>query len=239
MDNALRRAANVHSGHNGGVHEAERERPCRQQMAADLAKTYLYHITDVQNLPRIIATGALLSDSALAAAGGAKVNIGHDHIKHRRMTQIRVPCAAGRFVGEFVPFYFCPRSPMLYRVNKGIGNNPPGCQRTIVHLVTSVQHAVQTGNSWAFSDGGAGAFYTQFYNDLEMLSSLNWDAINAHYWQEVTTQKSAEFLVADRFDWGLIRGIGCYEDAAAEQVAKLLKDVDNPPAVSVKRSWYY
>lgn len=208
-------------------------------MPRDLRRTYLYHITDVKNLPKIIGTGALLSDSALAAGGGPTVNIGYDHIKQRRMTQIRVPCAGNRFVGEFVPFYFCPRSPMLYRVNRGIGNNPPGCQKTIVHLVTSVHHAVNSGNVWAFSDGGAGAFYTQFYDDLAQLDSLNWEAIGAKYWQEVTTQKSAEFLVADQFQWGLIRAIGCYEDAVAEAVNKLTETAANPPAVEVRRGWYY
>ncbi len=208
-------------------------------MPRDLRRTYLYHITDIQNLPKIIGTGALLSDSALAAGGGPAMNIGYDHIKQRRMTQIRVPCAGNRFVGEFVPFYFCPRSPMLFRVNKGIGNNPPGCQKTIVHLVTSVHHAVNSGNPWAFSDGGAGAFYTQFYDDLARLESLNWDAIEAKYWQEVTTEKSAEFLIADQLPWGLIRSIGCFEDAVAEAVTKLTAAAPHPPTVEVRREWYY
>ena len=208
-------------------------------MPRDLAKTYLYHITDVKNLPKIIQSGGLLSDAALAAAGGPAVNIGYDHIKLRRMTEIRVPCAGNRFVGEFVPFYFCPRSPMLYRVNKGIGNNPPGCQRTIVHLVTSVHHAVNTGHVWAFSDGGAGAFYTGFFDDLARLDSLSWDAINARYWQEVTTQKSAEFLVADRFPWSEIKAIGCYEDEIAKQVTKLTAGHANAPGVVIRPGWYY
>ena len=44
--------------------------------------------------------------------------IGYTHIKERRMKQIRVACCGGRFVGEFVPFYYCPRSPMLFTTNK-------------------------------------------------------------------------------------------------------------------------
>lgn len=69
-------------------------------MPRDLGTTYLYHITDVKNLLRIIAAGALLSDNALAAAGGPAVNIGYDHIKLRRMTKIRVPCAGNRFTSS-------------------------------------------------------------------------------------------------------------------------------------------
>jgi len=32
----------------------------------DLTKTHLYHITDISNLPSILANGGLLSDCALA-----------------------------------------------------------------------------------------------------------------------------------------------------------------------------
>lgn len=54
------------------------------------------------------------------------------------MTQTRVDCCGGRFVGEFVPFYFCPRSPMLFTVNRGNTGRPLGCQRAIVHLVSTL-----------------------------------------------------------------------------------------------------
>ncbi len=59
-------------------------------MPLDLAKTHIYHITDVENLAAIIQSGGLMSDVALAAAGGPAVSIGYAHIKHRRMTKYRV-----------------------------------------------------------------------------------------------------------------------------------------------------
>jgi ssDNA thymidine ADP-ribosyltransferase, DarT len=83
------------------------------------ANTCIYHITDVANLPRILQSGGLYSDAALAAVGGPAQQIGYGHIKQRRMTQYRVDCCGNRFVGEFVPFYFCPRSVMLYTINQG------------------------------------------------------------------------------------------------------------------------
>ena len=71
----------------------------------------IYHITDIDNLPSILAHGGLFSDAVMS--GRDPTVIGYDHIKRRRVTQIRVPCCGNRFVGEFVPFYLCPRSPML------------------------------------------------------------------------------------------------------------------------------
>lgn len=112
-------------------------------MPLDLAKTYSYHIMDVANLAAIIQSGGLLSNVALANAAGPAVSIGHAHIKQRRMKQYIVPCVGNRFVGKFVPFYFCPRSPMLYTINRGnVPGRPAGCQRTILHLVSTVQAAL-------------------------------------------------------------------------------------------------
>src|SRR5688572_18575557 len=107
-------------------------------MPIDIAVTSIYHITDIENLPAILATGGLVSDVALADAGAKPEVIGYAHIKHRRMHVTQIPCCGNRFVGEFVPFYYCPRSPMLYTINRGNTGRPAGCQRTIVHLVSTV-----------------------------------------------------------------------------------------------------
>ena len=73
-------------------------------MAVDPLKTLIYHITDVSNLPAVVAAGGLLSDSALS--GGNHQVIGYANIKSRRMTEIKVDCCGNHYVGEFVPFYF-------------------------------------------------------------------------------------------------------------------------------------
>lgn len=158
----------------------------------------IYHITDVENLPGILAAGGLRSDAAMAAH--EPTVIGYGHIKQRRMTEIRVDCCGGRFVGEFVPFYFCPRSPMLYAVNQGNAGRQRGCQRSIVHIVSTIGAAISQNRPWAISDGNAGAFHTEFFSDLAVLSQLDWEAIRATQWQGRTHQKSAEFLLADFFD---------------------------------------
>lgn len=197
----------------------------------------IYHITDLANLAGIVARVGLRSDVAMAA-GNPEV-IGYGHIKERRATEIRVDCCDNRFVGEFVPFYFCPRSPMLYTVNKGNTGRPVGCQRTIIHLVSRVGTALQTGKDWAISDGNAGAFHTSFYRDLKELKNLDWKSIRATSWQGMTHQKSAEFLVADFFPWPAFHAIGCHNLEVAAQVAAILDPSPHRPVVSVEPTWYY
>ncbi|MCO2549221.1 DUF4433 domain-containing protein [Pseudomonas aeruginosa] len=197
----------------------------------------IYHITDIANLPGIIASG-LQSDAVMVQSGQHSV-IGYDHIKLRRLQQIGVDCCGSRYVGEFVPFYFCPRSPMLFTVNMGNTGKPKGCQSDIVHLVSSVGIGMGLQRQWAFSDGNAGAFHTDFYNDITKLADLDWSAINAKYWGEKRHQKQSEFLVAEQFPWQGIQFIGCHNPRAAERVEQIMSHSQHRPEVRVKNDWYF
>lgn len=190
-------------------------------MSIEPDKIAIYHITDVANLPSIIRSGGLKSDCAMAKV--AHTPIGYAHIKQRRMTEVRIPCRGDRFVGEFVPFYYCPRSPMLYVINKGATDRPAGCQQTIIHLVSTVATAVGTGRQWAISDGNAGAAYPSFYDDMKKgFAAIDWEAVRATDWRGKTSQKSAEFLIADRFPWSAIHSIGCHNSKVAEDIQGIL-----------------
>lgn len=204
----------------------------------DFADTWIYHITGISNLRAIMASGAILSDMALCSVPHQV--IGYGHIKQRRMTEYRVPCCPGApFVGEFVPFYYSPRSVMLYTVNIGSTGLPPGCQRDIVHLVSTINSATAHGTDWAISDGNAGAAHTSFYGTLDSLASLDWNAINERNWSGRQHQKSAEFLVRDQVPWSAIRGIGCFDERAAAAVAAVLSGATHAPQVKVLPEWYY
>jgi hypothetical protein len=200
-------------------------------------KVLIYHITDVVNLAGILAEGGLLSDVAMAQKNPTV--IGYSHIKARRMKEIRVACCRGRFVGEFVPFYLCPRSPMLFTINKGNTGRPAGCQKSILHLVSVVEFALTLGGPWAVSDGNAGAFHTCFYSDLVANRLLDWAAIRATNWQGKQHQKAAEFLVADFFPWNGIQKIGCYNSPMAARVKELLQNQSHCPLVETQPLWYY
>jgi len=86
------------------------------------ARPLIYHVTHVDTLSRIVADGALWSDAVMAARGGPAVAIGMSAIKLRRLRELPVKCHPGDYVGEYVPFYFCPRSIMLYLLH--MGNHP-------------------------------------------------------------------------------------------------------------------
>ena len=206
----------------------------------DPSKARIYHITDVSNLEAIFAEGSIISDALARKRATATTVIGYAHIKDRRLTQYRIACCGNRFVGEFVPFYFCPRSPMLYTINIGKTGRQPGCQATIVHLVSTVQNGYELNQPWAISDGNAGALYTTFANDVEALDRVNWEVVNSTDWKgERLSTKMTEFLVADRFPISALIGIGCENAGTAEMASRIVAQYFPDLPVKVIKKWYY
>lgn len=79
----------------------------------------IYHIVHVDRLASLIQDGYLWCDAEMqqrAQQGRTSgTNIGMNNIKQRRLT-LPLRSHAGLHVGDCVPFYFCPRSVMLYLI---------------------------------------------------------------------------------------------------------------------------
>lgn len=206
----------------------------------------IYHILNIDNLPSLIEQGCLLSDDQMKKRNIKFTPIGMSEIKRRRL-QLPVTCHHGLMVGACVPFYFCPRSIMLYLLHR---SNAPGLaymggQRLIIHLEADlgevVQWAENVGGLWAFTTSNAGAYYAEFYNDMTNLNLVNWPAVNAKDFTDpqVKEGKQAEFLLQDAFPWCLIRTIGVIDNKVADQVKKILPQRGDLPLVRVKPEWYY
>lgn len=80
------------------------------------AQPKIYHIVHVDKLASIAADGCLWSDVQLDNRNAPGTVIGMNHIKERRKAKA-LPSYADLRVGECVPFYFCPRSVMLYMMS--------------------------------------------------------------------------------------------------------------------------
>jgi ssDNA thymidine ADP-ribosyltransferase, DarT len=77
----------------------------------------IYHISHGKNLASILSSDCLWSDAEMIQRGGPDTAIGLSGIKQRRLTELSVSCHPGTKVGEFVPFYFCRRSLMLFLIH--------------------------------------------------------------------------------------------------------------------------
>jgi hypothetical protein len=207
----------------------------------------IYHITHTDNISRVIRDGVLWSDAERIRQGLDCEVVGMSEIKRRRLEEIEVDCNPGTMVGHYVPFYFCPRSIMLYILYRG--NHPGltyhGGQGPIVHLRADLEAALgwakTEGRRWAFSKGNAGAYYAEFFNQEQRLNELNWEAISQTDWRDpdVKEAKQAELLIEGSFPWELIEMIGVMDSARAQQVVSVVRAATHQPQVTVEHSWYY
>ncbi len=161
------------------------------------ARPKVYHIVHVDRLASIIATGVLVSDVVTTGGNFPGTTIGMKGIKERRRN-LGLHSQPGLRVGECVPFYFCPRSVMLYVIARRNHENLDyrGGESPILHLEAdlydSVAWADARGYRWAFTTGNAGSHYFQDYADLSELHRIDWDAIATHSWSAVRDEKQAE-----------------------------------------------
>ncbi len=210
------------------------------------AKPKIYHITHVENLTKIIAQGGLWSDREMIDQG-LKVNaVGLAEIKGRRLNEYEVTCHPGTKVGDYVPFYLCPRSVMLSVF--WYDNLPEltyhGGQEPIVHLQADMMRcrswASRNGVPFAFSDMNAGMATAEFFNRKQDLGRIDWEVVESNNFAgDRKHRKAAEFLIHRFFPWELVESIGVIDRSRSRVVKKAIADCEHQPPVAIKPEWYF
>lgn len=205
----------------------------------------LYHIVHVDRLQSIIAEGCVWCDAEVVQRNPAGTTIGMTAIKQRRLTELTLSSHPGLHVGDCVPFYFCPRSVMLYLLYQG--NHPELTYRAgqgpIIHLEADLQATVEwaggAGQRWAFTLSNAGSYFFEDRNDLGNLGEIDWNAVQARDWRNCKDGKQAEFLLERSFPWELVERIGVYSEQEYRGVVNVLPVNGHRPRVEILRDWYY
>ncbi|VXD10421.1 type II toxin-antitoxin system toxin DNA ADP-ribosyl transferase DarT [Planktothrix paucivesiculata] len=204
----------------------------------------IYHITDFNNLPSILESRGLMSKNQQFKNSIKYINISHDSIQDRRNRQ-NVPCGSYGTLHDYVPFYFAPRSPMLYTINRGNVQSYKDGQNSIIHLVVEVDEIIESEIPFVFTDGHAIMEYSDFYTDLNDLRMIDWDVMELTYWHDTDDdpnrkcRRQAEFLIYQFCPWGLIKEIGVINFSMQSQVQKILQNFEQKTPVWVYPQWYY
>lgn len=146
--------------------------------------TAFYHMTALSNLESILQNG-LLSHSEAYQQNLVRTDISDNEVNDRRQ---RKEPKNNKKIHDYVPFYFNPKNPMLYR-RKDL-------QNIIVILEVDKRLIYQKSN--LFTDGNAASNSTQFYNQLSNLQDVDWTALQRAYWNDYPDGKRircAEVLV--------------------------------------------
>jgi hypothetical protein len=197
-------------------------------------------MTHIENIPHILECGIVHKDSPNANPNYISIgDISLIDTRSKRSVSISNGNRSVRLksivLGDFIPFYFGIRMPMLYVAQHG-GNyvekaTPP---QDIVYVACNLSSIIQSGINFYFSDGHATDAFTLFYDSTkitELSTIINWSAIKSTYWGgednlEVKRQKQAEFLSASDIPANLLHGFVCYSETAKQHLTEMGVDGD-------------
>ena len=213
-------------------------------MSSPPVQPKIFHIVHVDRRPSIIGDGHLWCDAKMLERPDTGTAIGMPTIKQRRSAK-GLASHHGLHVGDCVPFYFCPRSVMLYVIYRA--NHAElsyrGGQTLIVHLEADLRETVawadQSGRRWVFTLSNAGSGYFEERCELASLNEIDWQAIEARDWQQHKEGKQAEFLVEQSLSWNLVRRVGVHSRSAHLRAVNAMGGADHRPPVEILRHWYY
>lgn len=216
--------------------------PGRPKPWADGA-TAVYHITHVDNLASMASRGVLSCDSVCSTGAVSPVSIAYQDLKAKR-TNWPVKVAQRGKLADYVPFYYAPRSPMLYVISKGYVATYSGGQAEVAHLVFGAEDIAAPG-SFVITDGHAATPLTTQYDDLSDFDKVSWPTMRGSFWHDTDEhgdrkrRRQAEFLVWDSVPFTAVRMIGVMTESVAERVRDTLAGTAHVPAIVVRRDWYY
>lgn len=211
-------------------------------------RALIYHFTHLDNLKSILAEGRLVADNLATAM--LATDVGDSEIKQARR-QRPVPCPPGGVVADYVPFYFAPRSPMMYRIacdhRDGVAGRYPGGDDPLIYLVSSVDRVAAAGLPWVASDGNCAVSITRFTTDLaDLAGHVDWPLMDEEIWKNTPDdpdrrrRRMAEFLVHREFPVDGLAGFAVRTDHRERELRRLLRAADMIDAyVVVRPTWYY
>ena len=206
--------------------------------------TTVAHFTHIDNLARIAVEG-LRCDSD-ARDRHCVTEVGEPSIKARRRGR-RVKVEPGGAVADYVPFYFAPRSPMLYLINAGGVPSFTGDSHDVVYLMSTVEKLHAAGVLLVFTDRNAAlevAKHSPHMPDLDAF--VDWELMRARYWENIDDdpdrkeRRMAECLAHRAVPWSAFTAIAVFDEAREARTRQILDSVavDGPP-INVRPEFYF
>jgi hypothetical protein len=205
-------------------------------------KALIFRIVHVDNLPWLLRHGLPCRNSALLHPRYHP--IGNPDLIERRQHRV-VPLAPGGTLGDYVPFYFTPWSPMLYNIKTGYGGIERQKNDDIAIVVASLPRLDELGLDYVVSDRHAYLRMANFFRDRARLIELPWDDWCKHHFKrdredpDRFERYQAEALVHGAVPTEALLGIVVYTESLKEQVQQWTTEMVPKIAVRALPGWYF
>jgi len=207
-------------------------------------KIWIYRITHIDNLKHILTHGLVSSPSSNADPDFVKIG---DNTLIDFREDLKVPVKPGGQFSEYVPFYFGPRSPMLFQIATGFDGIQQFPQEKIIYIVSRMDIIQKEGLVFVFTDGHARATITTFFSmdELDKLIEIDWATVYTELWKNDESdkdrqrRKQAECLIKDYLPVNCIERILIYNEEAQKKVVTLSSEFGLTIPVQIKKKAYY
>lgn len=186
--------------------------------------THIYRMTHLENIPHIFEHG--LTHYQSPNMNPDYVPIGDGTLIQKRVS-VQIP--GGSMLGEYLPFYFGVRMPMLYVIQNGFNGVHAVNPSNIVYCVVSIKSIVLDNFNFMFTDGHAVDGLTSFYDPSridEIDNIVDSKAVNSKYWRDDTDldlkrRKEAEFLILGDVPPNKVMGFLTYSDETMQSIMQM------------------
>lgn len=140
-------------------------------------RALIFRLVHIANVPWILDHGLHCRTSA--SLDPNYVEIGSPDLIGKR-TRRTVPIPPGGTLGDYVPFYFTPCSPMLFNIttgwNRAVAQREP---QELVHVVSSLRALQESGAPCVITDRHAYLQTAQFFEGLQHVDKIDWPILPA------------------------------------------------------------
>ena len=194
------------------------------QTLEDYKQIPLYRLTHIDNIAHIIENGVTHRNSPNANPDYVLIN--DSSIKYsRNIFQV----SKKQELGDYTPFYFGKRIPMLYEIQNGLHSVHKIHAKDIVYMRTTVGNVIENHLEFVFSDGHASNKLSKIYSDSDISKInviLDWKAINAKYWindedLDMKRRKEAEFLIYGDIPYSCLDMFAVYDETAKAKLTNM------------------
>ncbi len=183
---------------------------------------FAYRITHISNIENILKVGIVKPSSPNANPNF--ISIGDTTVIATRLTK---RLSDGSIIGDYIPFYFGPRTPMLYVIQNGLNNVKQQNPSDIVYCVISLQDIINSKIDCVFTDGHALDKISRVYpcSQLSQIDQIiNYDSVYATFWNtapDLKRKKEAELLLKNDLPAVFIKYYLVYNEVAQNTLLKL------------------
>lgn len=203
-------------------------------------KAFIWRIVHRENLGWILGNGLHCASSPIKDPNF--ISVGKADLISERMSK-KVLLKPGGTLGDYVPFYFTPFSPMMMNIfsGRGVTQRP---RRDICILVSSLPKLIAMQYDFVFTDRHAFTDLAGFYHELKDLAVIDWGKLQDRDFRrdpedpERFERYQAEALVYRQVPVDALIGVVCYDDTVKVEARALAKELEVDIDVRALPQWY-